>query len=346
MPVIMDGNHIPIRWTSRETRRPTKSANRDSARSECLKVALINNMPDSALEDTELQFSELLDAATGETPVRLKFYSLPAISRSNRIAERIKNCYFNVTHLLSERIDGVIVTGTEPRDADLREEPYWAALVEILEWAERNTASAVLSCLAAHASVFHCDRIVRQRLHDKRFGVFDERIVNDHALTREVGLPLPFPHSRWNEVREDELTKAGYTVLTKSDAAGVNLFVKQKKDSLFVHFQGHPEYGPRTLLKEYRRDVARFLRWERETYPSMPLGYFDAARTKLLTEFQEKAHRNRRKELIADFPDDASEPKAPWHAAAVGMYRNWLNYLASRKEDASAVAPAARRGKV
>ena len=35
-----------------------------------LKIALINNMPDAALEDTELQFFELLDAASGDVPCR------------------------------------------------------------------------------------------------------------------------------------------------------------------------------------------------------------------------------------------------------------------------------------
>jgi hypothetical protein len=34
-----------------------------------LSLALINNMPDPALEDTELQFFELLDAASGDVPV-------------------------------------------------------------------------------------------------------------------------------------------------------------------------------------------------------------------------------------------------------------------------------------
>ena len=54
---------------------------------------------------------------------------------------------------------------------------------------------------------------------------------------------MRIPHSRWNEVRADALTACGYEVLTQSAEAGVDLFVKKKKDSLFVHFQGHPEYG-------------------------------------------------------------------------------------------------------
>ena len=49
----------------------------------------------------------------------------------------------------------------------------------------------------------------------------------------------------------------------------------KQRESLFVFFQGHPEYDAVTLLLEYRRDVGRYLRRERDTYPPMPQGYFD-----------------------------------------------------------------------
>jgi homoserine O-succinyltransferase len=83
------------------------------------------------------------------------------------------------------------------------------------------------------------------------------------------------PHSRWNEISESELTACGYRVLMRSEDAGAGMFVKQRK-SLFVCFQGHPEYEARTLLLEYARDVRRYLRRESDTYPGMPRGYFGA----------------------------------------------------------------------
>jgi homoserine O-succinyltransferase len=49
------------------------------------------------------------------------------------------------------------------------------------------------------------------------------------------------PHSRWNEIPEEALLACGYRVLTRSEDAGVDAFVKQR-NSLFVFFQGHPEY--------------------------------------------------------------------------------------------------------
>jgi len=46
-----------------------------------LRIALVNNMPDAALEDTELQFFELLSAASGDLPIQVELYSLPGIPR-------------------------------------------------------------------------------------------------------------------------------------------------------------------------------------------------------------------------------------------------------------------------
>ena len=65
----------------------------------------------------------------------------------------MSNFYTDISELFNSRFDAMIVTGTEPKRPDLREEPYWAALVEVLSWAEENTSSAVLSCLAAHEKV-------------------------------------------------------------------------------------------------------------------------------------------------------------------------------------------------
>jgi homoserine O-succinyltransferase len=148
---------------------------------------------------------------------------------------------------------------------------------------------------------------------------------------------MRFPHSRWNEVREDALTSCGYNVLTKSAQAGVDVFAKQKRKSLFVHFQGHPEYGTRTLLKEYRRDVKRFLRKEREMYPTLPYGYFDAVATKTLTEFQQSALAHPEEDQMALFPEAAVAQtlQNTWQSSAHCIYRNWLQYVLARKSEAA-----------
>src|ERR1700735_362740 len=152
MPLIIEGGPVPTRWAEKQNLRPVASTAGSVGR-DCVSLALINNMPDAALEDTESQFFELLDIASGDVPVVLKLYSLPGVPRTDRGVRHLNEFYFELDDLLNSRFDGVIVTGTEPRQPNLREEPYWRVLADVLDWAERNTVSTVLSCLAAHAGV-------------------------------------------------------------------------------------------------------------------------------------------------------------------------------------------------
>ncbi len=335
MSIVIDGGRVPNLLSRKNASRSIRSAGNLESSAQRIRIALINNMPDAALEDTEVQFFELLEGAAGKIPVSLKLYSLPLLPRAETGQGHLANFYFDIRELLNDRFDGVIMTGTEPRRPDLRDEPYWTVLTEVLDWAERNTASTVLSCLAAHAGVLYSDGIPRHRLPDKQFGVFGYKKLGNHALTDGIKNRMEIPHSRWNEVRADALTSSGYGVLTQSAEAGVDLFVKQKRNSLFVHFQGHPEYGTRTLLKEYRRDIKRFLRGERETYPTTPQGYFDAAAVKLLSDFRESAEANPREEAMSGFPEASISGalRQTWQGSAATVYRNWLQYLLSKKTD-------------
>jgi len=336
MPLIIEGGRVPPRWAETK-RRPLGTAESYAAGAECVRIAFINNMPDAALEDTETQFFELLDAASGDILVCVNLYSLPGVLRGERGQQHLGNFYSSTDELFGHRFDGMIMTGTEPKQSNLRHEPYWSALANVIDWAENNTVSTILSCLAAHAGVLYSDGINRHLLSDKQFGVFAFDKSASHRLTSGTEELIRFPHSRWNEVRADDLAACGYTVLTQSDDGGVDSFTKKKKRSLFVHFQGHPEYDAHTLLKEYRRDIKRFVRAERETYPSMPRGYFDAASTGLVAEFRDLVLSDRREELMEGFPEAglAGGLQNTWRSSATAIYRNWLHYVVSNKSDMS-----------
>jgi homoserine O-succinyltransferase len=296
-----------------------------------LDIGLVNNMPDAALSATERQFQALLRAAAGDIDVQLTLYTLPEVPRTDFGREQVSR-YADFRDLWTSHHDGLIVTGTEPRAADLRDEPFWENLTRVLEWAEGHTYSTILSCLAAHAGILHLDGIARRPLGDKRFGVYECVRVSDHPLTAASPSPLQVPQSRWNEVPEEALLACGYRVLTRSEEAGVDSFVKQGK-SLFVFLQGHPEYEATTLLLEYRRDIGRFLRRERETYPPMPHGYFDEETVAALTVLRERALRDRREELLTEFPIALAAGKVAntWRSTAETLYRNWLQYIAAQK---------------
>jgi homoserine O-succinyltransferase len=299
----------------------------------CLEIGLVNNMPAAALESTERQFRARLRAAADGIAVRLTRYALPDVPRTDAVRRHVSSYYSDINDLWNSHLDGLIVTGTEPRAPNLKDEPYWGNLAKLVEWAERHTHSTIWSCLAAHGAVLHIDGISRRPLPDKCLGVFECARVSDHPLTASVPARSYMPHSRWNEIPEDALRACGYRVVTRSQDAGADVFVKQG-GSLFVFFQGHPEYEADTLLFEHRRDIGRFLRRESDRYPSMPQGYFDQETVDLLTEARKRALSDRREELLADFPTTlaANRVRNTWRPAAVRLYRNWLLYLCAQKE--------------
>ena len=305
-------------------------------RGDSLVIALVNNMPDSALETTEAQFARLLNAAAGSSPIRLRLSFLPEVARGAAALEHLDSGqYWPIDALVREPLDALIVTGLEPVAPLLQDEPYWERLGQLVRWADTNTTSSIWSCLAAHAAVEHLDGIRRRRLEYKRSGVFAHSLASDQPLLEGVNGTVFTPHSRWNELPPEELRSRGYTLLTSSAQSGADMFIKQSR-SLFVFFQGHPEYEATTLLREYRRDVGRFLKGQQSRYPTMPHEYFSPAALKLLGAFEQRAVTAPGADLLAEFPfaEIADTVRNTWTADATRIYRNWLARLRDEKKAA------------
>jgi homoserine O-succinyltransferase len=299
----------------------------------CISIGLINNMPDAALEATERQFRALLASASDGMTVRLSLYALTDVPRAEPGKRHIEDFYSSVEELWNTHLDGLIVTGAEPRTANLMDEPYWESLARVLEWARDHTHSTILSCLAAHAAVLQMDGIGRLKSDNKHFGVFECDRHSHHRLTAGTASRFKLPHSRWNGISEAELAASGYNVLTHSPEAGVDIFIKRYK-SLFVFFQGHPEYEADTLLREYRRDVGRYLRGEADIYPTLPRGYFDEDTAQALTALRTQAIDRRSEELLTYVSTTLEHGTInnTWHSTAARIYRNWLQYIRDQKE--------------
>lgn len=333
MPVLIDIDSHEHHLFSRAPNGASHALASPGRRADCLDIGLINNMPDAALMATERQLFDLLGAAAEGLVVRLHFYTMEATPRSEWGRDYVRRYYRGTDDLLNGSLDGIIVTGTEPRAASLAKEPYWPAFVQLLDWATENTASSVYSCLAVHGAVLHMDGVERHALPAKCVGVFAQTKTKNHPLMHNVPASFRIPHARWNEVKEGALASCGYSILSKSAEAGVDCFVKQHKKSLFVHFQGHPEYETQSLLGEYRRDLGRFLRGENEVCPTIPRGYLDPEVEEILTAFRQKALSARRPELFGEFPADqlAKDLTNHWRRPAQRIYRNWLLYIVSQR---------------
>jgi homoserine O-succinyltransferase len=291
-----------------------------------LTIALINNMPDAALQATERQFTRLLQAAAGNNRIHLHCFSLPSVKRSQQAKLLMDGRYTDIADLDRLRIDGLIVTGAEPIAATLPEEPFWQDLTSVIDWARTNTRSAIWSCLAAHAAVLHLDGIERQRLDVKCSGIYDCARVSDDWLTKGIASPLKVAHSRLHALRREDLAACGYRLLTESKQAGVDIFAK-RLGSDFIFFQGHPEYDALSLQREYLRDITRYLARERDIFPAFPASYFDTDTENKLASYKKRARAERRIPLSVELPYLTLRANLAVGVAAAALFRNWLEYL-------------------
>jgi homoserine O-succinyltransferase len=328
MTTLLDKHRLIVSPTlaPAQPRDADESSGRGEATDSVINIGLVNNMPDAALQATERQFTELLRAAAGNNRIHLHCFSLPSIARSQQAKQRIDGQYSDIADLSQLRIDGLIVTGAEPVAPTPRQEPFWQELAAVIDWAEANTRSTIWSCLAAHAAVLHLDGIERQRLDQKCSGVYDCVRLVDDWLTRDTPSPLKISHSRLNALRKSDLIANGYQVLTESADAGVDIFAKQLR-SRFIFFQGHPEYEALSLQREYLRDITRFLGRQRDSFPLIPKGYFDAETENKLAIFEKRACAERTLPLSVELPHLTLRRGIAAGVAASQIFRNWLGYL-------------------
>jgi homoserine O-succinyltransferase len=305
-----------------------------------LRLGIVNNMPDKALLSTARQFLSVIDMAAPDFRVFVSLFSLPGIARSDTGKRHLlENSYRSLSDLQDANLDAIIVTGTEPREQNLKDEPFWSPLTALFDWIDRDGPPVLFSCLAAHAAVLHFDGIDRRRLEHKRFGLFDHATTSHDELTDHLPASFKVAHSRWNEIPEDVLGEKGYRILTESPEAGADLFVSQRRN-LMLFFQGHPEYDSATLGREYQRDVRRFLAGERDEYPGTPRGYFNASEKEMLDRFRAHALKQRDEKLMEIFPALANRfPQPQGKSIAAGIFRIWLLNIAAAKKAARTEQP-------
>jgi homoserine O-succinyltransferase len=292
-----------------------------------LTIGVVNNASDRALKSTERQFLRLLRAASDGTELRFRFFTCREARPSARPQSTTGDLYSDIGELYDIRPDALIVTGMEPQSAALKDEPIWGSLARIADWAEARAVPVMWSCLAAHAAVLHLDGICRFRLPTKLSGIFESDVAEpNHRLMAGIPSRWVTPHSRCYGVSGDALLARGYTVLSQSSEAAVNIFLKTGSTT-FVFVQGHPEYDGDTLLREFKRDVRRYIIGESNEFPIPPRHYFTTDSEVVLNQLRQDTLQGQRDLAILDVLSRtlAHETQSnTWHLPAVRFYANWL----------------------
>jgi len=294
-------------------------------------VGLLNLMPDAALRATDRQFVRLLSAGVDDFDIRVRPFTVAAEHRGEDARRHVSDHYAIFDALVAGGVDALIVTGANPAQDDLEKEAFWDGLGEVLDWATESTTSILCSCLATHAVLQKYRGMRRTRLPEKRWGVYSHRVLKEHPLLEGLDEPVEAPHSHWYEVTRTELESVGLSVILESDEAGVHMAVDD--DDFYVFFQGHPEYDLVSLLKEYRRELARYWRGDRDDYPPVPAHYFSDDALATLHAYQpilEEAKAEQRQPPLLIESDLLPKESHTWSDQGKVIYRNWLRHVSSR----------------
>lgn len=300
-----------------------------------LTCAFINNMPDGAFDSTERQFLGLLASASIDQEIEVRRYTMPGVPRGQETSVRIAEEYLSLANLFLEPPDLLIVTGSNPIEVNIEDETYWGDLVDVLSWSRDHVPTTLLSCLSAHAATTVFDGVERTRLPEKQTGVFAHQVKVGHPLTDAMETEVLLPHSRWNSVPSDELEGAGYEVIVQSDVAGWTIASRDADGRHVVLVQGHPEYDPSSLLREYRRDAGRYVRGERNEIPFLPVHCVSPEDWDALEQFHTEIVLRQRDSAsfeAFDFETLAARAPWPWRTLASQFFSNLVTSVEQEKD--------------
>ncbi len=324
MPIV-DYNHLPS--LQRIAGEGFDVLSQDAATHQDIRelhLGFLNMMPDAAFLATERQFFRLATAATNIVQIYIHPIRCEGVKRSAAIEAHIADYYHDFASLKTKGLDALIVTGANPQFSDLTQEPYWAHATEIFHWAEKNVASVFFSCLASHAVLQAQYGLKRRPLAQKLWGVYSHRVVDSrHPLVANINTRFDMPHSRGNELSPERFLSKDLKLLVTGEEVGVA--IATSSDGFKQIFcQGHPEYDTASLLKEYQREVGRFIDGERADFPPLPVGYDSAAIMALLSDFEGQIKAN--KQRLSDFPAEAmmAQLDNTWRDTAKAIFSNWL----------------------
>ena len=295
-----------------------------------LHIGLLNMMPDAALEATERQFMRLVGSCNRIAQIYVHPFAVDSGVRGVKARAYIDRYYESFAELRAAGLDALIISGANPAQPEMEDEPFWDPLLEVMEWAAKRVCSVVCSCLAMHAYLKHFHGVARRRCQpNKRWGVYEHRNVADHPLLLNLNTRFDAPHSHVYEMTRADVEPRGVRVLSDGEEAGIYLAVSPD-GFRFVFFQGHPEYDRVSLAKEYKREVNRYAHGERETYPPYPERYFGVASRAMLDRHRDEvvAAKTRGTEP-PPFPDAELEPGLDntWTDTGKAMFNNWLGLV-------------------
>ncbi|MCW8931883.1 MAG: homoserine O-succinyltransferase [Gammaproteobacteria bacterium] len=303
-----------------------------------LHIGLLNMMPDAALSATERQFFRLIGESNPIAQFYVHPFTLDEIPRSDKARDYLSQYYESFEDIKKMGLDALIITGANVSGSELSNQSFWKPLIEVFDWAWNNVTSTLCSCLATHA-VMEFRYGQKRILQDKKtWGVFAHHLVatksnkkhsKQHPLIKDINTRFDVPHSRWNVVTSEQFKHKNLKILVESDDEMVHL-ATSPDGFRHVLFQGHPEYDPISLLKEYKREVMLYQQGQLEQYPPFPEHYLGVFEKAILSEYAFRCDEARQQgNELPEFPEAlvSQNIDITWHDTAVEVVGNWMGLI-------------------
>ena len=256
-----------------------------------LEILILNLMP--LKEDTETQ----LLRALSNTPLQVDctFLMVKSHESKNTSRSHLNKFYVYFDEIKRLRYDGMIITGAPVEHLDYEKVNYWKELTEIMEWSKTHVTSTMHICWGAQAGLYYHYGIPKYNRTAKLSGIYEHQVRDRKIpLVRSFNDIFQAPHSRFTEVRREDIAKCSDLILV-ADSKEAGIFLVMSKDGRQIFVQGHPEYDRMTLSTEYFRDLGKGMN------PIIPCNYYP--------------------------DDDPNErPILSWRNTGNTLYSNWLNF--------------------
>jgi homoserine O-succinyltransferase/O-acetyltransferase len=257
-----------------------------------LRIGLLNLMPKKI--QTETQFARLI----GATPLQIEFslIRMSAHRTRNTAAEHMASFYRPFAEIRDQKFDGLVITGAPIEHLEFEDVTYWNEMQQVFDWTQTHVHSTFGVCWGAMAMINHFHGVKKHMLGAKAFGCFRHRnLAPASPYLRGFSDDCVVPVSRWTEMRQSEIDRAGgLTTLLGSDQVGPCLVQDQAHRALYLF--NHFEYDSDTLKQEYDRDAAS------GAPVGVPVNYFPE-------------------------DDPTRDPQNRWRSHAHLLYGNWISEI-------------------
>ncbi|WP_334330077.1 homoserine O-acetyltransferase/O-succinyltransferase family protein [Companilactobacillus sp. HBUAS59699] len=153
------------------------------------------------------------------------------------------------------QFDGFIITGSPVEKLDFEEVTYNQEINDLLDKLDGLNITQLYVCWGAMAALNHFYQIKKNILPHKTFGVYQNNIVDNSCLLKNIDNEFPAPHARYAEMNHRDINQ-NENLDTKaiSENGLLTLVESNIKPQSFVF--SHLEYPQSGLDDELKRELS------------------------------------------------------------------------------------------